>query len=480
MFAFLPRLAVFLLLFTVFACSTHRPGVIRSVAAEKELGDEQKPAFLLSKGGLYTRTKVQNYVEELTAKLSKNVTIPDGLAPIDIRVLDTNTPSAYALPGGSIYVSRGIIAMSNTEAQIAGVIAHEIGHVVARHSAKAVAANERFILDVINQESDRLSQETSQADRIAIVEESVEARRGELTSFSKEHELEADALALQILTASGYETSGYGVLLERLERWQLARARRAGVTQRELEKITVRSGYPKLTERIAALGVLTTAAPDEEATGRLMSVIDGTKFDDLYSDGIVQDSKYWNRFLSISVDVPDQLLPEHGKYATFLFSKGFIILRVDNGKSSDFAEVVAALSDNDTVSQDVVAGDINGIPTVKVAFPPGKSGEDITADVIFYDLGRNIVSLTLLSKQADRRSNQPLFKEMYQSLKRIKLSEIPKVRRYKTRRLTAQDSVTAIAQQSAFEGERETEIRILNGLEIGETLTAGDWIKSVR
>jgi len=214
------RLIVFGLLLTVLSCTANRLGVVRSISAEKELGRETTPKFLLAKGGVYNDAETQEYVQSLVAKLSLNTSIPDEFNPIPIRVLDTNMPSAYALPGGSIYVSRGIIALSNTEAQLAGVIAHEIGHVIARHSVKSVAANERIVLDIVEAENERLLQADSKEKRASIIEAALASRISEVTSFSREQELEADRIAIEILGASGYGSTGFGNLLRRLDRWE--------------------------------------------------------------------------------------------------------------------------------------------------------------------------------------------------------------------------------------------------------------------
>ena len=473
------RVFTAILLLTMLSCTANRLGVVRSIEAEKEIGVQRTPAFLRSKGGLYDSAKAQQYVERLTAKLSENVRIPEGYRPIPIRILDTATPSAYALPGGTIYVSRGIIAMSNTEAQLAGVIAHEIGHVAARHSAKSQAANERFILDVIMKKGDSLSRETSEARQIEIIENEIESRLGELTAFSKEQELEADAIAIQILTAHGYGARGYGDLLQRLDRWQLIRAARAGMTPAELEGLAARSGYPKITERVAALGVLNDVPVNAAARDQLMSVIDGMAYEDRYAGGTIRDSKYWNRKHNVSFDLPPEFLPEHGEHLRLLSSKGAALVRFDEAEPGRFDALLDRLADGSSPFKNARPSEINGIPTVTASMATVEGEEEFVGEVVFYDLGTHAASLTLLTKRSDETAARRLFNTMKNSFRRIDRSALPSARTYKARRTAPGDTVFGLAQRSNFDDDREAEFRLLNGLQIGQTLTAGDWIKSV-
>ena len=475
----LPRLVAFALVLAVAGCAASRPGEVRSIAQEKQLGEETTPQFLRERGGVYQDGEAQSYVEALTRKLSDNVSIPREYDPIPIRILDTNTPSAYALPGGSIYVSRGIIAMANTEAQLAGVIAHEIGHVIARHSAKTVAANERFVRDVITENADSLSRETSEARQIAMIESEIEARLGELTSFSKEQELEADRLAIQILAASGYGSGGYGEFLQRLDAWQMARARAVGLSSPELEKIAARSGYPKLAQRVAALGALTAMRSVSEARDTLMSVVDGMTFDDRYAGGFIRDGKYWSRQHGIVFDVPKNLSPDHGKHLRLLSPNRAALFRIDDPKPGWFDELSALLKRRDSPFGNPQETEINGIRALTASASEADGEERVSVDITFYDLGGHIASLTMLSQGVDGAAERPLFDAMSRSFRRIQPNEIPPLRRYTARRVQAGDSLEDIARVSAFDGDRDEELRLLNGLQSGAVPAAGAWIKSV-
>ncbi len=480
MLAVLSRFFSFGLLIALLSCSTNQLGVVRSIEAEKELGEQTIPDFLRAKGGLFDSAETQRYVESLVAKLSANTAIPDGFNPIPIKVLDTSTPSAYALPGGSIYVSRGIIALANEEAELAGVIAHEIGHVVARHSAKSVAANERFILDVIQNERDTLQRAGSEAQRIEILQNAIKSRRSEVAAFSKEQELEADRLAIQILTASGYGSSGFGGFLRRLDLWQTRRAEKMGVTPRELEDLAENSGYPEISQRVAALGRLNDLPAAPGTQERLMSVIDGLRFEDEFNGGFVRDAKYWQPEHRISFDVPPQFFPLHGEHLRFVSQKGGVLLRVDRTLPGRFDRLAQGLQRGKSPFRSARSSTINGIPVIIGKTTAKSQDEELVGQVLFFNLGTHVASMTMLSNKEDEREAQPLFDQMTNSFRRIQPDEVPQFRRYNVQRIVPGDSVSGLARTTAFDGDREAAMRLLNGLDVGQSLAIGDWIKLVR
>ena len=100
----------------------------------KEIGAEQHPKLLKQFGGEYDDRELQRYVSSIGTLLAETSELPD--LGWTFTVLNSPVVNAFALPGGYVYVSRGLIALADNEAQLASVLAHEIGHVTARHSAQ--------------------------------------------------------------------------------------------------------------------------------------------------------------------------------------------------------------------------------------------------------------------------------------------------------------------------------------------------------
>ena len=120
----------------LLACATNpvtgRPQVVlMSEQDEIKMGQEAAPQIAASMG-LYDDPELQSYVEGIGLRMASASQRPH--LPWQFRVIDDPAVNAFAVPGGFIYVTRGILAHMNSEAELAGVLGHEIGHVTARHS----------------------------------------------------------------------------------------------------------------------------------------------------------------------------------------------------------------------------------------------------------------------------------------------------------------------------------------------------------
>jgi predicted Zn-dependent protease len=105
---------------------------VRSVSEQRE-GDQNHAKVVAQFGGTYQNDRVSSYVNQIGQRIAAVSEQPN--ARWTFTVLDSPTINAFAIPGGYVYVTRGLVALAGDEAQLAGVIGHEIGHVVAGHSA---------------------------------------------------------------------------------------------------------------------------------------------------------------------------------------------------------------------------------------------------------------------------------------------------------------------------------------------------------
>ncbi len=110
-----------------------------STSQEAQMGRESDPA-VIEQYGLYGDSTVGHYVDSVGQRLASVSELPR--LGWHFRLLDSPVVNAFAIPGGYIYVTRGILAYLNSEAQLAGVLGHEIGHVTARHSAQQITRSQ--------------------------------------------------------------------------------------------------------------------------------------------------------------------------------------------------------------------------------------------------------------------------------------------------------------------------------------------------
>jgi len=119
-----------------------RPSLV-SAKKERELGQEAANEVEQTVG-LVQDPVLLGYVREIGRRLALQAAPPE--ASYEFHVADDSEPNAFALPGGFVYVTRGILALVNSEDELAGVIGHEMGHVVARHSVRQLEASTPFAL----------------------------------------------------------------------------------------------------------------------------------------------------------------------------------------------------------------------------------------------------------------------------------------------------------------------------------------------
>ena len=171
--------------------------VMMGVESEIALGRENHPK-IIAQYGRYEDEALQAYVQAVGDKLAK-VSHRRELI-YRFTVLDSPVINAFALPGGYIYITRGLMGYLNSEAELAAVLGHEIGHVTARHGVRqqsaAQAANIGMVLGsiLVPELRSRGAQETFNMLGGAL-----------LSGYGREHELESDALGAEYLAKSGYE-----------------------------------------------------------------------------------------------------------------------------------------------------------------------------------------------------------------------------------------------------------------------------------
>jgi predicted Zn-dependent protease len=146
--------------------------------------------------GLYPDPKLQAYVASLGKRLAAASERPD--LPWSFRVVDDAAVNAFALPGGYVYVTRGILAHLRSEAELVAVLGHEIGHVTARHSASQMSQQQLamggLILGmVVEPELHRFTDLAQQGLSLLFLK------------FGRDHEKEADELGLRYMTREAYE-----------------------------------------------------------------------------------------------------------------------------------------------------------------------------------------------------------------------------------------------------------------------------------
>jgi predicted Zn-dependent protease len=210
---------------------------------EIRVGAREHPKILKEFGGAYEDAALNDYVRRVGQSLARVSELPD--LKFTFTVLNDPKVNAFALPGGYVYITRGLLALADNEAEMAGVLAHEIGHITARHTAQrysqAVAANIGLtILGVLGQAAG------APAGTGELISFGAQAA---LQSYSREQELEADLLGVRYMTRVGYSPQGMVSFFDKLDAHTRLEATIAG-NATAADQFGIMSTHPRTADRI--------------------------------------------------------------------------------------------------------------------------------------------------------------------------------------------------------------------------------------
>ncbi len=257
---------------------------------------------IVAQMGVYPDSAVQRYVRGLGERLAATSEMPN--LPWTFRVLDDPTINAFALPGGFVYVTRGIMAHMTSEAQLAGVLGHEIGHVTGRHGASQASSAQLAQIGLI---AGSIFSETV-ADNMGLAS----GLTGLLfMKFGRDDELQADELGIRYMTNVGYDPRELAGVMRMLDRSSAASGSgRAPEWQ---------STHPDPANRVEAIlaqidrdGV--PANPVVEAAS-FVNRLDGVTFGPDPREGYLEGSTFHHPELAFRFSIPSGWQLQNGKQA---------------------------------------------------------------------------------------------------------------------------------------------------------------------
>lgn len=170
------------------------------------LGQQGRDEVLAQMGGLYPSQRLQAYVDAVGEQVLQQSEASQSPYPFEFHVIDDpQTINAFALPGGQIFITTGLLEAMDSEAQLAGVLGHEIGHVVARHGAEHLARRQLGSI-LVNAIGVATSSEDGSGQQAAVIAQAVNQMIG--LNYSREDELESDRLGLDFMTDADYNPEG--------------------------------------------------------------------------------------------------------------------------------------------------------------------------------------------------------------------------------------------------------------------------------
>ncbi|MBN2772780.1 MAG: M48 family metalloprotease [Prolixibacteraceae bacterium] len=450
-----------------------------SESQEAAMGAEYDPQ-IVSSFGLYDNQELLNLITERGTEIGKISHRPN--LQYHFRILDSPVVNAFAVPGGYVYVTRGILAQFNNEAELMGVLGHEIGHVTARHSAQQMTNQQLAQLGLVvgmvaSKEFAKFADVASQGLQLLFLK------------FSRDHENQADRLGVEYASKIGYDTHKMADFFNVLKKMQLESSQ-GGIP-------TFLSTHPDPGDRYDRVNQLTDVWQDslgiskwEVNQDNYLRMIDGLVYGEDPRQGYVEGNMFYHPELKFQYPIPGgwtlansplqvQMSPENGK-ALIVFT-----LAQQNNLDQAASETLKNLN-LDVLNS--TRNTVNGMPALGVlseqASQNQQTGETSKLKVLSYfiDYNGQIFVFHGVSNEADFDSYFRLFESTMVSFNKLTDQRKINVEPKRVRIKQVQNSGTLADAFRAF-GIPQADMNnlaLLNDLELTDRVERGKLIKIIQ
>jgi len=449
---------------------------------DKQQGAKAHPQLVAEFGGAVTGPQA-SYVETV----GKNVAVQSGLgnARGDFTVTLLNSPvnNAFAVPGGYVYVTRQLVALMNNEAELAGVLGHEVGHVAARHAAKRQsAANRNAVIGVLGQ---LLLGGLLGDSAIGQLGQQIFSQGSQLLTlrYSRTQETEADNLGITYLKRAGYDPRAMSTVLESLADQNALEARLRGSPNGTPEWA---STHPDPALRVrAALTRAGSGSTGKTNRDSFLASIDGLTYDDDPRQGIVDGRRFIHPVLRLQFEAPEGYFLVNGTRSVSINGQSgkaeFATGPYSGDLNAYIGSAFAALTGQDQAAigpQSVQRTTVSGIPAAYGTARVQTSSGQVDVVVFAYEMAKDQAFHFVTITQAGGAS---VFNGMFASMRRVAATEAGSVRARKLEVLTVRqgDTAQSLAARMAYTSAQLDRFLILNGLRGDSKLAVGRKIKIV-
>ena len=449
---------------------------------EAQQGAEFHPKLLAQFGGAMQGSQAQ-YVESV----GKNIAVQSGLGnareSFTVSLLNSPVNNAFAVPGGYIYTTRQLVTLMNNEAELAGVLGHEVGHVAARHSQRRQQRAQRnSILGVLGAiGSSILLGGTGLEDTVS---------RGFLQGsqiltlrFSRSQELEADDLGIQYLTRAGYDPQAMGTVLASLAAQNQLDAQLQGRPDARIPEWA--STHPDPASRVRRALDAAQGLPGS-VTNRdtFLSRIDGLRYGDDPAQGVIEGSQFIHPDLRLTFTAPQGFYMVNSTTAVSIngqSGQAQLTLAPYNGDLQSYVRQQFAALGGDQQRlepQTMERTTVNGLPAVYGQARVSNGQQQVDVTIFAYEFSNDRAYHFAAITPAGRSNT---FASMFQSMRRISQAEADQVipRRLDVVTVQRGDTIASLARRMAYDRGQVERFRMLNALGSGDQLIAGQKVKLV-
>lgn len=449
---------------------------------EIKIGQENHPQVVAENGGVYDDAELGGYVASVGGRLAANSEMPN--LEFTFTVLNTPLVNAFALPGGYIYVTRGILALFNSEAEMASVLGHEIGHVTARHTAKRY--NQAMWTGILGAGAGIALGSPMVNDLIA------QGAQLYLLGYSRDQEYQSDELGIRYMNRAGYDPFAAADMLRALQA-EHALAELTAKGQKGQRPPEFFSTHPNTENRVAraeqkaaATGVALGDRP--RLNDRYLGVIDGMLYGDDPDQGLIRDTVFWHPKLKFTFSAPTNYTLMNSAQA--VYARGpqgnvviFTLSSPNSSTSTDQAmRQMWAKFAKDLPLSGAERLTVSGMEaTTASAVANLQSGPALVRIVTIRYAAEQAYHFLYVTPEKLVSATSEELRRMTMSFRKLKDDELNKYKPLRLRVVTVKsgDTAASLAQRMAYPDYKLERFLTLNGLSKSDVLKAGDRVKIV-
>ncbi len=426
--------------------------------------------ILAAYGGAYENPKLQAFIEHTVERLVAASERPD--LKYRVTILNSAAVNAFALPTGHLYVTRGLLALANDNAELASVLSHEMAHVIARHAMmredqiRQAAIVNRVANDVLNDPT---------TGALALAKSKIA-----LASFSRQQEFEADGIGVGISARAGFDPYGASRFLSSMGRSADLKASTQKIDPHTMDFL---SSHPATPERVenAQMNARQFPAPGPGSRGKedYLAAIQNVVYGEDPSEGFTRGRRFLHPKLGFTFTAPEGFTLDNTAQAVFGVKQGgeealrLDVVRVPaEQKLSDY--LISGWIDNidPATVQDVT---INGLRAATAI----AAGDPWVFRLYAVRFGSEVYRLIFAAKSRSDELDKT-FRESVASFRRMTLTEIKNAKPLRIKVVTVgpQDTIDRLAHRMPVDRPVER-FRVLNGLDAGKGISPGDKVKIV-
>jgi len=443
--------------------------VLMTQEQEKQMG-KQANQQISATMGIYRDDQMQEYLSKIGTEMAAKSHRPE--LGYTFQIIDSPVPNAFAVPGGYIYFTRGILAHFNNEAEMAGVLGHEIGHIAARHSAQQYAND--VLVQTGLQLGSVLSEDFRKYAEVAQLGTSLL-----FLKFSRDAERQSDELGVEYSTSMGYDATEMANFFSTLERM-------SGEEGNAIPSFL--STHPDPGQRAKKVRKMASAQMAEEASYSInrdayLAQVDGMVYGQDPRNGFTDLGHFYHPELAFQFPYPEGwVLQNSNSLVQINPDDQSALIHFMLSDQTSFDAVTQSIGDRyDFEIMDYTDRSVNGLPA-RILQVRTQNEDQVIRGLVHMIRYENAVYIFLgITSQSEFGNYRDNFIRTAEGFRELVDSDILNLEpaRIDVRQISSEGTLGEILRINGVSSERMEETAILNGMELDDIVQAGQHIKII-